>query len=139
MDDKLNYLSKILENINDKVFFQYRSNMFFRKIYGSTKLHSDNILSFHKSNIHSINENNMPDDYNMIRKHTIIFALNSDFEGGIFNFPTKNTTFKMNKGSAVIFPPYWTHPHEVSAILDGKFRYTIHTWLMENIINETDL
>ena len=39
--------------------------------------------------------------------------------------------YYLKKGEAIAFPPYWTHPHEVSAPENGTFRYTINTWLYE--------
>jgi hypothetical protein len=44
-----------------------------------------------------------------------------------------NISLKMKKGSVIIFPPYWTHLHEVSNLENNTYRYTINTWTLENI------
>ena len=47
-----------------------------REIYGATKLHIDSVID--------------PDNPTKGRAASIIIALNSDYEGGIFNFPLQN-------------------------------------------------
>jgi NADPH2:quinone reductase len=46
-----------------------------------------------------------------------------------------NRTFKVKKGEAVLFPPYWTHPHSVSRVGEGQARYTINTWILEKFLD----
>jgi hypothetical protein len=82
-----------------------------RKIYGKTREHIDFL--------------NHPSD---TRTLSAIFLLNDDYEGGIFNFKYQNIYHKVKKGSVIMFPPYWTHPHSVSEVKNGQFRYTINTW-----------
>ena len=84
-----------------------------RKIYGKTKEHIDFIY-------------NQPTFDN--RTLSAIIILNDDYDGGIFNFKYQNINYKVKKGSVIMFPPYWTHPHSVSEVKRGQFRYTIHTW-----------
>ena len=89
----------------------------FRKLTGRTKLHTDNIfIDTDKNNLHT-------------RAMSVIIALN-DYEGGEFYFPIQKKTIKLKKGQAITFPPYWTHPHEVSEPQNGTVRYTINTWLL---------
>ena len=98
----------------------------FRKIHGSTRLHTDDILPFvpEKEHVKSI-------DISLIRRLSLIIALNSDYEGGEFYFPGQGIDkIKLKKGQAILFPPYWTHPHGTKE-LNGTFRYTINTWLLE--------
>jgi hypothetical protein len=64
------------------------------------------------------------------RKLSVIVGLNSDFEDGEFYFPFQDFKTQVKKGQAICFPPYYTHPHEVSAPTNG-YRYTINTWLIE--------
>lgn len=89
----------------------------FRKVYGETRQHCDCLINVHNSNITAINNNDVLSDYKMVRNASIIFTLNDDYEGGEFYFPIQGLKIKMKKGSVVIFPPYWTHPHEVSSVL----------------------
>ena len=71
----------------------------------------------------------------MVRNASMIFALNDDYDGGEFHFPCQDIHIRMKKGSVIIFPPYWTHPHEVSCIRNGTYRYTINTWALELLKN----
>ena len=59
----------------------------------------------------------------------LIIALNSDYDGGEFNFPFQNFKTKLKQGEVIIFPAAHTHPHEVSSPENGTLRYTINTWL----------
>jgi hypothetical protein len=65
---------------------------------------------------------------------TIVVSLNDDFEGGVYNFPNQNITIKPKKGTAILFPPYYTHPHGVSAIETGKFRYICSSWALDDFM-----
>lgn len=132
INEKVKLIGKIMNQIQPLIHFEYNTGYNLRKIYGRTRVHCDQLINVHKTDITSIN-NNLPECINMIRNTSMIFALNDDYDGGIFRFPYHDITFKMNKGSVLIFPPYWTHPHEVSALLNNTYRYTINTWTCENI------
>ena len=94
-----------------------------RKIYGQTHAHHDGI---------ELLKNNK----NYCRGGTVIFLLNSDYQGGIYNFPSFDIKLRLEAGDAIFFPPYWTHPHSVSPVENNTFRYTIHTWLFEPLITK---
>ena len=79
------------------------------------------------SNINFIKDNKKG-EYAMVRNASIVFTLNDDYEGGIFHFPYYNVNVRLKKGSVIIFPPYWTHEHEVSELTNNTYRYTISTW-----------
>lgn len=85
----------------------------FRKIFGETRPHIDNIS-----------------DKN-IRHLTCIIILNNDYDDGVFSFPSQNLEFKVKQGDVVLFPPFWTHPHKVSCPTNG-FRYTITYWYVDS-------
>lgn len=89
-----------------------------RKLTGSTKLHYDGLLNG--------NENNFLDQKSL-RVLSIIIALN-DYEGGEIVFPRQNITVKLKKNQAIIFPPFWTHPHYVNSPKNNTVRYTINSW-----------
>ena len=95
-----------------------------RRIEGATRNHVDGILveKLIDKDLISIHK---------IRKLSVIICLNDDYEGSEFYFPAQEYKIKLKKGEAIAFPPYWTHPHEVSAPENGTFRYTINTWLYE--------
>ena len=87
-----------------------------REIYGETKLHIDSVTD--------------PQNPTKGRTISIIIALNSDYEGGEFNFPLQNYKVKLQQGDAIVFPATYTHPHEVSSPENGTLRYTINTWMV---------
>lgn len=93
-----------------------------RKIHGPTRKHTDGITG-------STKEKYVERD---LRLFSVIIALNSDYEGGEFHFPEQKTIIKLKAGQAIVFPPYWTHPHYTGE-LNGTFRYTINTWITQTI------
>jgi hypothetical protein len=94
-----------------------------RKIFGGTKKHVDGVHS------------KTSGFKNFVRCLSIIVVLNDDYDGGIFNFPKQNLKLKVKKGEAIMFPPYWTHPHSVTGVGEGQARYTINTWILEKFID----
>jgi len=116
------YINSVFKKISKSIFHKKYKNsgLQFRKIYGRTGQHIDGY------EINKINDNEC-----MIRKASLILMLNDDYSGGIYNFPNYNISLKLKKGSVILFPPYWTHPHEVSGVGKNNFRYTINTWLCE--------
>lgn len=133
ISEKMKIVSTIIKQINNGISLNHNSGYNLRKIYGRTKIHSDGLINIHDSDITFINKEEETEEYKMVRNASIIFALNDNYEGGIFHFPVQDISFKLKRGSVVIFPPYWTHPHEVSSVENGTFRYTINTWSCENI------
>jgi hypothetical protein len=132
VNDKMKLISELIYKINNNLKFEYYNDFNLRKIFGATRCHSDGALQVYYSNIMSIRENILR-EYRMIRNATIIFALNDDYNGGIFNFKQHGISFKLNKGSVLIFPPYWTHPHEVSDLKNDTYRYTLSTWSCQSL------
>lgn len=86
-----------------------------RKIYDATKLHEDGLKA----------GENQPES----RTLAVIIALNSDYDGGEIVFPCQNFKTKLEQGDAIVFPPFWTHPHYTESLNNNTFRYTINTWL----------
>ncbi len=114
-------ITSIISKINNTIFQNFIPNIStveFRKIYGETKKHIDNISR---------------DNPRML---TCIIMLNDDYDDGIFSFPSQNVQFKPKKGDIILFPPYWTHPHQVSAPTNG-FRYAITFWYNHPTDNNT--
>ena len=119
IDSKLvNVIYKILVRaIHDNPHLHCRedSGYALREVYGETRLHIDSVID--------------PIKGSKVRTASIIIALNSDYEGGEFNFPLQNYKVKLKQGDAIIFPATYTHPHEVSSPQNGTLRYTINTWM----------
>jgi len=133
ISEKMQTISNIMKEVNARICFDYNSGYNLRKIYGRTKEHTDGILNLIDSDVTFIDNSKKMDDYKMVRNASIIFALNDDYDGGEFFFPYHNIRLKMKKGSVIIFPPFWTHPHEVSCVENNTFRYTINTWSLEKL------
>ncbi|QIG59526.1 putative dioxygenase [Dishui Lake phycodnavirus 2] len=93
-----------------------------RKIHGKTTYHQDGPYDFNLVENHKI-------DVTDIRKFSVIVALNEDYEGGELYFKMQDAEFKLQRGEALIFPPYWTHPHETRDLRNGTYRYTLNGWL----------
>ncbi len=53
--------------------------------------------------------------------------LNDDFKGGETRFYNPNRTIKPKRGSVLIFPPLWTHPHAGLPVKKGK-KYILTTY-----------
>ncbi len=62
------------------------------------------------------------------RDISIVGYLNDDFEGGETLFDRQNLKVKPKQGSVVVFPAYYTHPHQSLPVLKGK-KYAFTSWL----------
>ncbi len=117
---KITDIIKLLLKIN--VSFPtniYDNGYIIRQIYGETVLHIDSIFD------DNITGTEHP------RLLSIIINLNDDYDGGEFYFPKQQVRVNLKAGEIICFPPYWTHPHEVSSVFFGQYRYTINTWLLQ--------
>jgi hypothetical protein len=65
----------------------------------------------------------------MPRALTCIIALNDDYDGGEISFFKRELTYKLKKGSIIMFPSSFMYPHEIQTITKGT-RYSIITWLV---------
>ena len=121
LDDEVykivNNITNSLTDSNPAIKITSDSGYQLREIYGETRLHSDGTIS--------------NGDENNTRSMSLIIALNDDYEGGELYFPNQEYKVKLKRGQAIAFPPYWTHPHGANPPLNGTFRYTINTWLLE--------
>ena len=120
----------VSQAINEKIVEKFKTftmtstdSLCLRKVYGRTRLHADNPNPFiNREDIKTISVDSL-------RTLSVIIALNDDYDGGEFVFPSQEIIVKLKKGQAIAFPPYWTHPHKVAAPSNGTFRYTINTWI----------
>lgn len=92
-----------------------------RKIYGKTHKHTDELMHVEL------------DHGTYVRSCSLIIKLNDNYIGGTYRFPYHELSINPKKGSAILFPPYWTHPHEVTGVGEGQFRYTISTWGLQKL------
>lgn len=127
INEKMQKVATFMKKVNSNVQLEQNSGYILRRIYGETRTHIDNISEVYESNINFI-KGNQKGEYKMIRSASIIFGLNDDFDGGVFNFPYYDVSITLKKGAVIIFPPYWTHEHGVSSVENNTYRYTLSTW-----------
>jgi hypothetical protein len=63
------------------------------------------------------------------RALTVIISINDDYEGGEFCFFDRELSYKLKKGSILMFPSNFMYPHEITKVTKGT-RYSIITWLV---------
>lgn len=130
-------LKNILKNVNSHISFEYNSGFILRKIYGQTREHIDGLYLDKQFNIiqkQFYSESKYKNINNtVVRNISAVFTLNDDYEGGLFTFSSHDIQLKLKKGSVLLFPPYWTHRHSTSELLNNTYRYTISTWYGEDI------
>jgi hypothetical protein len=117
------FVGKIIDKITEKITiaapFCNDSGYNLRRIHGATRCHIDDIFDGGQPSY------TKPE----LRKMSMIIAVNGDYDGGEFYFSRQDVKIKLKKGQAIVFPPYWTHPHETGELLNNTSRYTINTWL----------
>jgi prolyl 4-hydroxylase len=62
------------------------------------------------------------------RDVSIVGYLNEDFTGGETFFDRQDIKVKPQKGSVLVFPAYYTHPHQSLPVKTG-YKYAFTTWL----------
>lgn len=62
------------------------------------------------------------------RDISVVGYLNDDFEGGETLFDRQNIKVKPQRGSVLVFPAYYTHPHQSLPVVRGK-KYSFTSWL----------
>ncbi|MCS7225810.1 MAG: 2OG-Fe(II) oxygenase [Gloeomargarita sp. SKYB31] len=58
----------------------------------------------------------------------IVGYLNDNFTGGETYFDRQQVTVKPQQGAVVVFPAYYTHPHQALPVQSGE-KYVFTTWL----------
>jgi hypothetical protein len=58
----------------------------------------------------------------------MFWYLNDVEEGGHTNFPVQNMSIQPRRGRVVVFPPFWTHPHEGLPVTKGE-KYLMSTYM----------
>jgi hypothetical protein len=138
LNKKFKKLYDIISKINGGIQLQYNSNYIMRIITDATRLHIDGATAFKlntNDKSYMLNEKlkycendivNM--NVNVVRELGTIIGLNGDYEGGELQFPEQDVSIKIKEGEIVCFPPYWTHPHKTTELLNNTKRYTITCW-----------
>lgn len=126
-------IDELMKKTNHNLKLNCNSGYSLRKIFGKTRIHTDGLLEKIIRNKITFIYNSIDIKDYMIRSSSVIIALNDNYEGGEFYFPNQNIKHKLKKGSVIIFPPYYTHPHETTDLENNTFRYTINTWTLEEL------
>ncbi len=63
------------------------------------------------------------------RRLALIFYLNDDFDGGGTEFERQQLTIRPRRGSLLMFPPFWTHPHRGQPVTRGR-KYIVTSFLL---------
>lgn len=131
-------LYEIIPKINERIQVQYNSNYIMRIITDATRLHTDGAIEFKintkdksfnlNENLKKIENDTMNMNVNIIRALSTIVGLNSDYDGGELQFPEQDVSIKLKEGEILCFPPYWTHPHKTTELLNNTKRYTMTCW-----------
>lgn len=144
LEEKFSAVDKIFCSLfKDKnISFKNKCGIHLRKIYGETREHQDgecpqiknktSLQFIEEQNVHNyrIHKKERPQKNKVnIRVLTTVFALNDDHNGGEFCFPEYDIKVKLNRGSMICFPPYWTHTHKTESLMNNTFRYTLNTWI----------
>jgi predicted 2-oxoglutarate/Fe(II)-dependent dioxygenase YbiX len=62
------------------------------------------------------------------RDISVVGYLNDDFKGGETYFDRQNIKVKPEAGAVLVFPSYFTHPHESLPVREGQ-KYAFTSWL----------
>jgi prolyl 4-hydroxylase len=92
---------------------RYRTGQFYKR-------HVDNILL--SSRFQELEEG-IP-----TRDISVVGYLNDDFEGGETYFDRQNLEVRPEAGAILVFPAYFTHPHESRPVIKGE-KYAFTSWL----------
>ena len=129
MDDVVRKsVDKVFHDIAVEMFMRYKirsskcAAISLRKIHGKTKLHRDGVVDIVQVVDGKVNVED-------VRQLSVIVALNDDYEGGELYFPVQDLQIRLRTGQGVVFPPYWTHPHETAELRNNTHRYTLNSWL----------
>lgn len=126
----INYIEKIIEEINEKVKTKYLNDV--RPLYysyGNKFNHYQyHVLKYTPDDYFKIHHDHYAETLNYSRLISICVYLNDDYEGGELDFPSINKKFKFKSGQAIVFPSNWMFQHGVTPITSGN-RYTFVIWL----------
>jgi len=122
----------ILNTVYDKVILKYNASMdnAFDGLPFWTIDELD-LLKYHKGQ-GFYTEHIDSDGVNANRYFSIIIYLNDVEEGGGTNFPLHDKTVQPKKGSVVIFPSYWTHPHKAITPVSND-KYVLVCWAVPDL------
>jgi len=101
----------------------------YRKKHPTVHINSDtgyNFLRYNEGNFYKYHCDSFTEQPRAV---SCSIALNDDYEGGDFSFFGKELTYKLKKGSVLMFPSTYMYPHEVLTVTKGT-RYSIVTWFI---------
>jgi len=120
--------SKFIREIDDKfVVYSLKAIKRYKQEFDKVMINNDtgyDLLRYNEGSFYTTHTDSF-----LERPRTVScsFALNEDFEGGEFAFFDRELTFKLKKGSVIMFPSNFMFPHEICKVISGT-RYSIITW-----------
>lgn len=133
IENKLDFMLSVVRNRMSK-YTVCKPDLYecveMRKIHGPTRYHIDGLTAGGPTDT---DPKYAPQN---LRCLSVIIAINGDYKGGEFIFPHQNVQIKLKAGEAIVFPPYWTHPHGTNDVHD-TLRYTITSWFTGSTVNLT--
>jgi predicted 2-oxoglutarate/Fe(II)-dependent dioxygenase YbiX len=125
--EKGNRFSQALHNqIADLMDHTTQSYMYRHKIYG-IKYHHEyyHVLKYSDNQKFDAHVDGMPGSKRFL---SAILYLNNDYEGGELEFVHFNLKLKLNPGSLILFPSYFSHAHIAHPVTQGN-KYAVVSWL----------
>lgn len=122
------FLKTVLKSVNIKYINDliahnkcYFSSFSIRKTYGPTRPHCDGAhpVLYEYNGLRNF----------LMRCATLIIVLTDNNDE--LHFPEQDIRIKLTKGTLVIFPSYWTHPHFTTHD-PSMIRMSLQCWLMED-------
>ena len=128
-DDWIGFISPLLEKTNAiaEEYFAVPEGM--ESVAVSDWIDDGFIMSHYRKGddlILHVDGQNSEEGFNGLRLGTVVFFLATS-EGGELHFPLQDVCISPVAGRAVMFPPVYTHPHEVLKVKSD--RYIVQTWL----------
>jgi len=120
-----NFVGNILYNILNPIEKHYSLNNNNIKTFSHDAYY---LFKYEKNNFF---KSHVDDGPLFPRVISVLYYLNSDYEGGEIEFPEFNIKCKPEKNSVLVFPSNFIYHHEVHPITNGT-KYSIATWLMYN-------
>lgn len=134
-DNELSLSKEENRNTDYKIYQKIRELLYqFFKVNAYAEITSDAGYTIHKHKKTTILKKEDISDHekyfnNLVNTGVVFVNLNDDNDIS-FVFPEQDVTIKVKKGSAILFPTFWTHPYKIIEL--PKSSYYLKTFLLEN-------
>lgn len=133
------YLGKVDENFLDipDAFYKTLNNYFYTAFEPCEKDYMNHYgINFTNHDTYSVLKygegqhfvNHVDDHPSYLRRLSLVYYMNDDYEGGQINFPRFNIALKPEKNDLLFFPSTYVYNHSVSPVTSGV-RYAVVNWV----------